>query len=136
MKPKYSIYGIDGNAFSIMSYVSNCMKKEGKSEKEISDYRNEAMSNTYEELLCLSADIIDELNQNQSIPDEWRKLSKEVPEPNKAVVFDSDGETIDTVTYTHKGKLFVRLYPTPENKDFMGMSIELFDKNKTKWYYK
>jgi len=61
-KMKYNLEGINGNAFVIMGYVTNAMKKEKKSEDEIKAYRERAMSSDYQNLLCESMDIIDELN--------------------------------------------------------------------------
>jgi hypothetical protein len=46
-----------------MGYVSNAMKKEGKSEEEIRTYRERATSGDYQNLLCESMDVIDTLNQ-------------------------------------------------------------------------
>lgn len=60
----YSLIGVNGNAFSIVSYVSEAMRKCIKTRKEIEIYQNEALSSTYEYLLSVSMDMIDSLNQN------------------------------------------------------------------------
>ena len=60
----YSLIGVNGNAFSIVSYVSEAMRKSHKTCKEIEVYQNEALSSTYEYLLSVSMDMIDSLNQN------------------------------------------------------------------------
>ena len=60
---KYTLIGIDGNAFSILGYVSASMKKEGKTEKEIKEYQKSAMAGDYSGLLAISSEMIDELNQ-------------------------------------------------------------------------
>lgn len=60
----YSLIGVNGNAFSIISYVSEAMRKCHKTHKEIEIYQNEALSSTYEYLLSVSMDMIDSLNQN------------------------------------------------------------------------
>jgi len=60
---KYELMGIDGNAFSIMGYVSGAMRSEGKSQEEIDAYITEAKSGNYDNLLCVSMDMIDELNK-------------------------------------------------------------------------
>jgi hypothetical protein len=62
---KYSLEGIDGNAFSIMGYVSSCMKAEGKSQSEIKTYTDECMSSDYDNLLYVSICRIEELNDLQ-----------------------------------------------------------------------
>ena len=60
---KYSLVGIDGNAFSVMGYVTNAMKAEGMSKQEISDYRKNAMSGDYNNLLSVSQEMINQLNE-------------------------------------------------------------------------
>lgn len=60
----YSLICVNGNAFSIVSYVSEAMRKCHKTRKEIEIYQNEALSSTYEYLLSVSMDTIDSLNQN------------------------------------------------------------------------
>jgi hypothetical protein len=58
----YSLIGIDGNAFSIMSYVANAMKQCGYSRDAINMYRTDAISGDYNDLLCLSMQMIDNCN--------------------------------------------------------------------------
>ena len=58
----YSLVGIDGNAFSIMGYVTNCMKEKKVSDSEMSSYREKAMSGDYNNLLRVSQDAITKLN--------------------------------------------------------------------------
>lgn len=60
----YSLVGIDGNAFSVVGYVQQCMKKEGKTKSDIDEYTKRATSGDYNNLLCESADVIDELNES------------------------------------------------------------------------
>jgi hypothetical protein len=60
---KYDLVGVDGNAFSIMGYVSEAMRQENKTGKEIKAYVNEAMSSDYDNLLRVSINIIEELNK-------------------------------------------------------------------------
>lgn len=59
---KYSLVGIDGNAFCVIAYVAKCMKREGKTKTEINKYREKAKSGDYHNLLAVSIDMIDELN--------------------------------------------------------------------------
>ena len=65
---KYSLVGIDGNAFAIMSYVSKAMKAEGQDKEQIDAYFNNARYGTYEHLLCVSVEMIDFLNE---LYDDW-----------------------------------------------------------------
>lgn len=59
---RYSLIGIDGNAFAIMGYVIRAMRETGFSQDEIKAYREDAESDDYNHLLCVSADMIDECN--------------------------------------------------------------------------
>lgn len=62
MKKKYSLIGVDGNAFAVMGYVARCMEREGLSRTEIKEYQANATSGDYNNLLCVSAEMIDKLN--------------------------------------------------------------------------
>lgn len=59
---KYNLVGIDGNAFSVMSYVAKAMRREGYPSEEIKKYQEDAMSSDYDHLLSISVDMIDQLN--------------------------------------------------------------------------
>ena len=63
MEKTYSLVGIDGNAFSIIGYVSKAMKENGFSKHEIKIYQNEAMSGNYDNLLIVSMKMIDKINE-------------------------------------------------------------------------
>lgn len=62
MKQKYNLVGIDGNAYSVMGYVIQAMKREGFSKSEIDDYQADAMSDDYNHLLSVSAEMIEKCN--------------------------------------------------------------------------
>lgn len=59
----YSLVGVNGNAFSIMGYVSRVMKHNKYSPQEIDDYVKSATSGNYDNLLQVSLKMIDELNE-------------------------------------------------------------------------
>ena len=59
---KYSLIGVDGNAYSVMGYVDRAMRECGKSKMEIDAYYKDAMSSDYNNLLVVSASIIERLN--------------------------------------------------------------------------
>lgn len=63
MWEKYSLVGVDGNAYAIMGYVSKCMRKEGYHQTRIDKYSKDAMSGDYDHLLKVSIEMIDELNK-------------------------------------------------------------------------
>ena len=71
----YSLIGIDGNAFSIMAYVTNAMKQCGYSRNAIQCYRDEAMSDDYDHLLNISCVMIDNCNKAGGF-DEFQQLMK------------------------------------------------------------
>ena len=63
MSKKYNLVGIDGNAFNVMAYVSRCMREEGMSIDYIREYKSNAMSDDYYNLLRVSTNMIDKLNE-------------------------------------------------------------------------
>lgn len=62
MKDKYTLVGVDGNAFAIMGYVLRAMEEEGFSKEEREEYLEDAKSSDYNNLLCVSDDYIDRVN--------------------------------------------------------------------------
>lgn len=58
---KYSLVGVDGNAYAIMVYVTCAMRECGKTMVEIDDYIKQAKSSDYNHLV--SEDMCDELNK-------------------------------------------------------------------------
>lgn len=64
---KYNLVGVDGNAFSIMGYVRNAMKKEGVPAQDIAKYTHMAMAGDYNELIRVSMIEIDSLNKKGKI---------------------------------------------------------------------
>jgi hypothetical protein len=69
---KYTLIGVNGNAFSIMAYVCDALKTERENmelatdEYEIikADYLKDAMSGDYNHLLCVSFDMIERINRD------------------------------------------------------------------------
>ncbi len=59
----YSIIGKDGNAFAIIEYVMQAMRICGKTQKEIDDYKKAAMHSTYSNLLVVSEEMCQSLNE-------------------------------------------------------------------------
>lgn len=62
---KYNLVGVDGNAFAVMGYVVQCMKKENMTAEEIKAYKDKAMSDDYNNLLATSFDMIERLNDKR-----------------------------------------------------------------------
>ncbi len=62
-REKYTLVGVDGNAYRIMGYVKNAMRECGFSADEISAYTKDAMSSDYSNLVFVSMDMIDKCNE-------------------------------------------------------------------------
>ena len=62
-RQKYNLVGIDGNAYSIMGYVTDAMREEGFSKAERDEYLRDAMSADYNHLLCVSIDYVEQCNE-------------------------------------------------------------------------
>ena len=61
-KRKYCLVGVDGNAYAVMAYVRDAMRREGYSKEDIENYTNDARSSDYDHLLCVSIAMVDKLN--------------------------------------------------------------------------
>lgn len=60
---KYSLVGVDGNAYAIMGYVSKALRHSGLSDL-CSSYIEEATSGDYDNLLAVSLEYIDKANES------------------------------------------------------------------------
>ena len=67
---KFSLVGVNGNAFNVLAYTANAMKKAGFQPAEIREYERLATSGNYNTLLCLSVDKINECNERLGLTDE------------------------------------------------------------------
>ncbi len=70
MRKKFSLVGVDGNAFNIMAYVKTAMREAGFSKKERSEYVEDCMRGDYDRLLILSEDMIDRCNRQLGFSDD------------------------------------------------------------------
>ena len=59
----YSLVGVDGNAYAIMGYVKTAMKECGHSKDEIKAYEEKAKSGDYYNLIAVSEEQIEALNE-------------------------------------------------------------------------
>lgn len=64
--PKYTLVGVNGNVFAVLAYVSECMRKEGHPRQEIQEFTSNCLNGGYDynQIICMCADKIDELNNN------------------------------------------------------------------------
>ena len=60
---KYTLEDVDGNAYAIMAYVCNAMRREGKSNEEIDKYLLDAQSGDYRHLIDISVEMCERLNE-------------------------------------------------------------------------
>ena len=60
----YSLTYAERNTFSIVQYVIIAMREQGKSEKEIIQYHNEALSGDFDTTINVSENMICQLNKN------------------------------------------------------------------------
>ena len=51
MKEKYTLVGVDGNAYAVMGYVKRCMREVGMSPEQRTAYIEDATSDDYHHLL-------------------------------------------------------------------------------------
>lgn len=59
----FNLVGIDGNAFSVMSYVQRAMRTAKFSQEEIDQYLADAQSSDYNHLLCVSVEMVEKVNE-------------------------------------------------------------------------
>ena len=59
---KYSLVGVDGNAFAIMGYTGRALKNEGLRDK-VDEMRERAMSGDYSNLICVCMEYVDMANE-------------------------------------------------------------------------
>ena len=62
MKKNYTLIGVDGNAFSVMGYVSKALKEVGLGDLT-NQYIEEATKGNYNNLIVVSAKYIDKANE-------------------------------------------------------------------------
>lgn len=58
---KYSLVGVDGNAFSIMGYTGQALKREGMRDL-VGEMQKKAMSGDYDNLLRVCMEYLDKAN--------------------------------------------------------------------------
>ena len=59
---KYSLVGVDGNAFAIIGYTANALKEVGLSD-EVSEMYKRATSSDYNNLLCVCDEYVGKANE-------------------------------------------------------------------------
>lgn len=66
-RQKFTLEGLDGNAFCIMAYVSEAMRKSGVEARVRNVYLARATGGDYKNLVTESYGVINKLNSNQPI---------------------------------------------------------------------
>ena len=59
---KYTLVGVNGNAYSIMGYTSRALRNEGL-ENLVEDMLTQAKSGDYDNLLCVCDEYVDKANE-------------------------------------------------------------------------
>ena len=59
---KYTLVGVDGNAFAIMGYTARALKNEGLRD-QVDKMREEAMSSDYNHLIVVCMKYVDMANE-------------------------------------------------------------------------
>ena len=62
MTKRFSLVGINGNAYSVMGYTARCMKEVGYSQEEITEFYELATKSDYYNLIAVSQEQIDKCN--------------------------------------------------------------------------
>jgi len=65
----YSLVGVDGNAFSLMGYTANALKRTGLRDK-VTEMRERAMSSDYNNLIQVCDEYINMANEALGEDDE------------------------------------------------------------------
>ena len=64
MAPYFTLENVvDGNAFSIISYVRSAMKSAKMSSRDIDEYTTDATSADYNHLLIISCEMLERVNE-------------------------------------------------------------------------
>ena len=59
---KYDLEGVDGNAFAIMGYVANALRREGLGSLKAEFYEN-AQAGDYDNLVAVAMEYVDKANE-------------------------------------------------------------------------
>ena len=66
---KYTLVGVNGNAYAIMGYTSKAMRRAGFTKEEVDQMYKEATSGDYSNLICICDDYIDKVNERLELTD-------------------------------------------------------------------
>lgn len=59
---KYSLVGVNGNAYALMGYTAKAMKREGLAD-EVDEMLSKAKSGNYSNLICVCNDYVEKCNE-------------------------------------------------------------------------
>lgn len=71
MEDKYSLVGVNGNAFSVMGYTAQALKREGLRDL-VGRMHEEATAGDYDNLLAVCMGYIDMANEKAEENDEYQ----------------------------------------------------------------
>jgi len=67
---RFTLVGVDGNAYAIMGYTRRAMKTAGFSKEEIDKMLEDAKSSDYDHLLCVCMEWVDKSNEKLGLENE------------------------------------------------------------------
>ena len=67
---KYTLVGVDGNAFCIMGYTARAMRRAGFSQEDIDRMHTEATAGDYCNLIVVCDGYIDKVNEALGLQDD------------------------------------------------------------------
>ena len=66
---KFTLVGVDGNAFAVMGYTANALRRAGLKD-EVKTMQDKAMSSDYDNLLRVCVEYVDKANEALGLTDE------------------------------------------------------------------
>jgi len=66
---RFTLVGVDGNAFSVMGYTQRCLKQAGLEDK-IHEMRIKAMDGDYSNCICVCLEYVEMANKALEMEDE------------------------------------------------------------------
>lgn len=67
---RFTLVGVDGNAFCVMGYTANALREAGLKD-QIKKMQSEAMSGDYNNLICVCADYVEKANEAMGLEDDY-----------------------------------------------------------------
>lgn len=66
---RFTLVGVDGNAYSVMGYTARCLKRAGLHDK-VDEMYAKATSGDYSNLICVCDEYVDMANEKLGLTDD------------------------------------------------------------------